>query len=53
LVMKTRNAKNAAVSSADAAAATAQSGRRVEDCVIVAARPCQRGEMSSSTRGLK
>jgi len=53
LVMKTRNAKNAAVSSAVAAAATTQSGRRADGCAMVAARPCQRGEMSSPARALK
>ena len=52
-VIKTRNPKNAAVTSVAAAAAAAHSGSRAFGFDSAAAMPCQRGEMSSSARGLK
>ncbi len=53
LVMKTRKRRTPLSAAPDAAAATTQSGRRADDCAIVAARPCQCGEMSSLARALK
>ncbi len=53
LVMKIRNAKNTAVNSADAAAATTQSGNRGDNSALDTAILCQWGEMSSPARALK